>query len=87
MEGTIASFRRGKRTQTTNQMIIHIEGVDSKEKAETYVGKSVSWQAPGKQKKVLKGKITYVHGRNGAVRALFETGMPGQSLGTKLKIE
>jgi large subunit ribosomal protein L35Ae len=87
MECTIASFRRGRRTQSENQMIIYIDGVDSREKAQKLVGKTVTWNAPGKLKKVLKGKISYAHGSKGAVRAIFETGMPGQSLSQKVKIE
>jgi large subunit ribosomal protein L35Ae len=87
MEGVITSFRRSIKNQSENQMIIQVHGVDSKEKAAKLVGKSVSWHAPGKQKKVLKGKVSAVHGRNGAVRAIFETGMPGQSLSQKVKVE
>lgn len=86
MEGVITSFRRGVRTQKTNQMIIEISGVSTKEAAEKLVGKEVSWDAPGKNKKVLKGKIAAPHGSKGTVRAIFETGMPGQSLGTKVII-
>ncbi len=86
MEGVLSSFRRGVRTQNTKQMIIEVEGVDSAEKAKKLIGKEVAWEAPGKNKKVLKGKISALHGRKGAVRAIFETGMPGQSLGTKIKI-
>jgi len=87
MEGIITSFRRGRHTQNTRQMIILVNGIDSKAKAEKLVGKSVSWLAPGKQKKVLKGKISAAHGSKGALRAIFETGMPGQSLTQKVKIE
>lgn len=68
-------------------MIVVVEGVDSKEKAQALVGKTVSWEAPGKQKKILKGKVSATHGNKGAVRVLFETGMPGQSLGQDVKIE
>ena len=86
MEGVIVSFRRGRHTQTTNQIIIQTESSGSKEEAEKLVGKTVSWNAPGKAKKVLKGKITAIHGGKGAVRALFETGVPGQALGKKVSI-
>ncbi len=81
------SFRRSIKNQSENQMIIQVNGVDSKEKAAKLVGKTVSWHAPGKLKKVLKGKVSGVHGGKGAVRAIFETGMPGQSLATKVKLE
>lgn len=85
MEGTITSFRRGRHTQTTNQMIILVKGVDSKEKAESLKGKAVTWKSPAGRE--IKGKITFPHGGNGAVRVLFEQGMPGQSLATKVTIQ
>ncbi len=84
MKGTIASFRRGLKTQTMNQIIIVIDGITSKEQASKLIGKEVTWKSPaGKQ---LKGKISAVHGSKGAVRAIFSTGMPGQSLGTEVNI-
>lgn len=85
MEGTITNFRSGRHTQTTNQMIIVVEGVSDKEKAKELVGKKVVWKSPaGKE---LTGKVSAVHGNKGAVRALFETGMPGQSLSGKVSIQ
>ena len=66
-------------------MIIHVDGVTDKAKAQALVGKSVVWTSSGK--KQLKGKISAAHGGKGAVRAIFETGMPGQSLGEAVKIE
>ena len=84
MQGTIVHFRRGKRTQTDNQMVILVDEVDNKEKAQKLVGKQVIYKTPsGKE---LKGKITFPHGSKGAVRALFETGMPGQSIGKKVSV-
>ncbi len=79
------SFRRGVHTQKPNQMIIEVETIDDKKKAEKLVGKKVTWESPAKKK--IIGKITSVHGDSGAVRALFDSGMPGQSLGTKVKID
>ncbi|NTV23786.1 MAG: 50S ribosomal protein L35ae [Nanoarchaeota archaeon] len=87
MEGIIASYRRGRKTMTGNQVLIKVASVDNKEKAEKLVGKQVVWNAPGKAKKALKGKISAVHGRNGTVRAIFETGVPGQAVTQKVMIE
>jgi len=85
MEGIISSFRRGRHTQTDNQMLINIKEVDNKEKASKLVGKTVVWKSSaGKE---IKGEVRSTHGRNGVLRALFERGMPGQSLGSKVKIE
>ncbi len=85
MNGTIANFRSARHHQKDNQMIIVVDGVDTKEKAEKLVGKTVTWESPAK--KAIKGKISAAHGNKGAVRSIFETGMPGQSITTKVKIE
>lgn len=66
-------------------MIIVAESIDSKENAQKYIGKAVVWKSPaGKE---LKGKVASPHGNKGALRVIFETGMPGQSLGTNVSIE
>ena len=84
MKGIITSFRRGRKTQTMNQVIIQPEGSDNKEKASKIVGKAVVFKTPsGKE---LKGEIRAPHGVKGCVRALFTTGMPGQSLGKPVEI-
>ncbi len=85
MEGIIANFRRSRHRQTTNQMIVKPAGVDKKEAAVKLIGKTISWKSPaGKE---IKGKVTKEHGRNGSVRVLFEKGMPGQSIGSKVSIQ
>lgn len=85
MEGVIKNFRRGKHTHTMNHMIIYLSNSDSKEKAAKLVGKEVSWKSPaGKE---IKGKVAAAHGNKGAVRAIFEKGMPGQSIGTKVELK
>jgi len=68
-------------------MIIKIEGVDSKEKAIKYIGKEVIWKTPSEKQKEIRGRIAAVHGNRGALRVIFEKGMPGQSIGTKVTIK
>lgn len=57
------------------------------EKAKPFIGKSAVWTAPGKQKTQIKGKVSSTHGNKGALRVIFERGLPGQSLGEEVKIE
>jgi len=84
MEGVIKNFRRARHHQTPNQMVVYIKGVENKESASELVGKDVVWKSPaGKE---LKGKVRAAHGNKGAVRILFETGMPGQAIGNKVVI-
>lgn len=85
MEGIIINYRRGRRTQTMNQMVVVVPGVD-KEKALTFVGKEVIYTCEGKTKKQIKGKVTAAHGNSGAVRVHFETGMPGQAIGGRVNL-
>lgn len=85
MKAKITSFRGSHRRKYNNHMILQVEGVDSKEKASELVGKEVSWKSPaGKE---IKGKVSGAHGSKGAVRAIFETGMPGQSLNTIVEVK
>jgi len=84
MEAIIVNFRQGRHTQNDNQMVLLVDGM-TKDKAKSLVGKEVVWKSPaGKE---LKGKITGTHGNKGAVHALFETGMPGQSVSQKVQIK
>ncbi len=68
-------------------MIVIVPGVDNRDKAQSYIGKTAVWTAPGKQKTAIKGKISAAHGNKGALRVVFERGLPGQSLGQEVKIE
>ena len=84
MKGVIVNFRSGRHTQYNNHMIIQVESVDSKEKAVKLIGKKVVWKSPaGKE---LTGEIKSAHGAKGAVRAIFSTGMPGQSVGKVVSV-
>jgi large subunit ribosomal protein L35Ae len=86
MEGLIINYRRGRKTQTMNQMIIIIPQYD-KEKAAKLIGKKALYHCEGKNKKIIEGKITSLHGSKGALRVLFEKGMPGQAIGGKIQVE
>jgi ribosomal protein L35AE/L33A len=84
MQGTINNFRRSRKRTCENHMIIIVDGVSKKEDAKKLVGKKVIYNTG---KKEMIGKIGSSHGNTGAVRAIFPTGMPGQAIGKKVKIE
>lgn len=85
MEAVIKNFRMGRHRQTDNQMVLLVADLKKKDQAAKLVGKTVTWTTPAKR--VIKGKITAPHGNSGAVRVLFEKGMPGQAVGKKVVIE
>ena len=85
MEGIIVNFRGSRRVKKGNHMVIKVDSVNKKDEASQLVGKKVVWKtSSGKQ---LTGVIAAPHGNSGALRVRFETGMPGQSIGTKVVIE
>ena len=86
MEGVIVNFRGGRRTRMTRptHLIVTTKGVSTKKDAEKLVNKKVTWKSPAD--KAISGKVTSVHGNSGAVRVIFEKGMPGQAIGQKVEI-
>ena len=85
MEGVIVNFRGSRRVKKGNHMIVEVKDVESKDKAAKLVGKKVVWKTSGG--KAINGKVASAHGNGGALRVIFETGMPGQSIGRKVLIE
>ena len=85
MEGTVVSFRRGRKTYKPRHFLIQPFGIDDRDKAAKLVGKKVTWKSTGG--KEINGKIASAHGGKGVVRVIFERGLPGQSITTKVNIE
>ncbi len=81
----IVQFRRGRHKIHEKHMLIEIEGVSTREDAEKMAGKLVEWKSPAG--KVISGSISAAHGKKGVVRAIFEKGLPGQSIGTKVEVK
>lgn len=86
MKAIIVNYRGGRHVQKQNQAVITVDGVASKEDAEKLVGKEVSFICEGKDKKVIAGKVSSAHGNSGAVRVLFEKGIPGQAIGKEVTL-
>ncbi len=84
-EGKIVQFRRGRHTITEKHFLIEVKGISSRKDAEKLAGKEVIWTSPAG--KIIKGKISGSHGNKGVVRAIFEKGLPGQAITTKVEIK
>jgi len=83
--GKVLQFRRGRHIVTPKHFIIEVDGISKREDAEKFVGKEVVWKSPaGKE---IKGKVSGAHGNKGVVRAIFEKGLPGQAITTKVEIK
>ncbi len=83
--GKVIQFRRGRHTIHERHFLIEINGVSNREQAEKFAGKEVIWKSPAG--KIIKGKISAAHGNKGVVRAIFEKGLPGQAITTKVEIK
>lgn len=84
MQAQILNFRGGLHTKYDNHMIVKIQGVDSRDAALKMKNKKVVWKSP--KGKEIKGTIAAAHGNKGAVRVIFEKGMPGQSIANKVEV-
>ena len=85
MEGVISNYKRGRHTVHQKHCILIFSDIKTRKDANRLIGRTVIWKSSsGKE---LKGKITRAHGNSGAVRAHFKkAGVPGQALGTKIRI-
>jgi len=88
VNATFTSFRRNKRNINPAQALLKIDGVQSKEEAEFYVGKKVAAPQKGKDKSLPPnmGTITQVHGNSGIVRAKFARNLPPVFLGQQVQV-
>jgi len=84
MEGIVIQFRRGRKTIHERHFLLDL-GIETREEAKKLAGKEVVWTSPAK--KEIKGKISDAHGNKGLVRAIFEKGLPGQSITTKVEVK
>ncbi|MEM4230560.1 MAG: 50S ribosomal protein L35ae [Candidatus Pacearchaeota archaeon] len=82
-KGIVIQFRRGRHTIHEKHFILDL-GAKNRKEAEKFIGKEVVWKSSSG--KIIKGKISSPHGNKGLVRAIFEKGLPGQSIGTEIKL-
>ncbi len=77
------NYRRSAHRTSGNQVIIQPDGIETREAAAKLVGKKVTWNTG---KRAIAGEVASAHGKKGAVRVRFETGMPGQCVGQEISI-
>ena len=83
--GVISSYRRSKTIIHPRFAILHFAGFETRNDAYKLIGKKVKWKS--RAGKVVKGTITRVHGKKGAVCGHFkEGGLPGEALGQKIEL-
>ena len=83
MKGIIVQFRRSRHRITEKHYLLDL-GFATRADAQKVKGKEVTWTSPGG--KTIKGKISDAHGNKGLVRAIFERGLPGQSITNEVDV-
>ncbi|MBU2562175.1 MAG: 50S ribosomal protein L35ae [Nanoarchaeota archaeon] len=83
--GKVIQFRRGRHVIHERHFLIELAGVSNRKDAAKFVGKNVEWKSPAG--KIIRGKISSAHGNKGVVRAIFEKGLPGQAVATKVEVK
>jgi large subunit ribosomal protein L35Ae len=83
MKGIIVQFRRSRHRIKERHYLLDL-GFANRDEAKKVVGKSVSWKSSAG--KVIGGKISDAHGNKGLVRAIFETGLPGQAITNEVEV-
>ena len=81
--GVVVSCRRGPRTQRPKECLIQFHGVESVSEAAQLIGRKVAW--PLGERNCI-GKVVALHGKKGLVRARFRKGLPGNALGSLVKM-
>jgi large subunit ribosomal protein L35Ae len=84
MKGIVVQFRRGRHRIHERHYLLDL-GFTNRDEAKKIVGKEVVWKSSAG--KAINGKISSAHGNKGLVRAIFETGLPGQAITTDVEIK
>ncbi|MEM3479199.1 MAG: 50S ribosomal protein L35ae [Candidatus Bathyarchaeia archaeon] len=82
--GIVVNYRLGPREQYPRECILQFPNVKSRSETNQLIGRKVAW-TDGK-KNTIVGVIVAPHGNKGLVRARFRRGLPGQALGTRVRI-
>lgn len=84
MKGIIVQFRRSRHRIKEKHYLLDL-GFTSRVDAKKAVGKMVSWKS--ESGKIISGKISDAHGNKGLVRAIFESGLPGQAVTDEVEVK
>ena len=83
LTGIVVSYMRGPKTQRPKECLIQFPDVKSAGKAAQLVGRKLAW--PAGERKCI-GKVISLHGKKGLVKARFRKGLPGDALGSQVRI-
>lgn len=83
MNAVVVNYRVGPKSQMPKECILQFVHVSSVAEACKLIGRKVAWK---ENENNIIGKVVALHGKKGLVRARFRKGVPGQALGTKVRL-
>ncbi|KAI5083449.1 hypothetical protein GOP47_0003192 [Adiantum capillus-veneris] len=93
VRGLILGYKRGKSNQYPSTSLLQIEGVNTIEEVDWYLGKRIAYvYCKAKTKKngtlyrSIWGGVTKPHGNSGVVREKFRKNLPPSSLGGRVGV-
>lgn len=91
-KGRMLGYTRGKRNTKEHTSLIQIEGSQTPQESEFYLGKRIAYvyrakrSIDGTNVRVIWGRVTRTHGNSGVVRAKFTSNLPPKSFGASVRI-
>eukprot|EP01056_Protomagalhaensia_sp_Gyna25_P000875 Protomagalhaensia_sp_Gyna_25__874@NODE_1421_length_1851_cov_123_456402_g1146_i0_p4_GENE_NODE_1421_length_1851_cov_123_456402_g1146_i0NODE_1421_length_1851_cov_123_456402_g1146_i0_p4_ORF_typecomplete_len123_score19_69Ribosomal_L35Ae/PF01247_18/8_7e30RimM/PF01782_18/0_0042RimM/PF01782_18/2_7e02PSK/PF06404_12/1e04PSK/PF06404_12/0_24_NODE_1421_length_1851_cov_123_456402_g1146_i013891757 len=88
----ILSYKRNRVNVHPNQVLVRIEGCQTREDAKHYVGKHIDYiytcngPKTGFKVRKISGKVIGLHGNSGVVKSKFKHNLPGQALGKRARV-
>ena len=86
-------FRRNRVNQRPGQALLKIDGVNTSQDTQYYLGKRVAYiyRAPvslqGSRYRTIWGRVAKAHGGKGVVIAKFKPNLPARAMGATLRVQ
>ncbi|KAI9224006.1 ribosomal protein L35A [Blastocladiella britannica] len=91
-KGKVLGYMRAQRNQNTKQVLLRVEGVQTIQDAEFYLGKRVAYVYKaerailGSKIRVMWGRISRPHGNSGVVKVIFKNSVPPKTFGARARV-
>merc|ERR1712088_670547 len=97
VRGVFTGYSRGLKTQSMNQAIVKLEGVNDDKGCQWYLGKRVAFVhksakntklVDGKKSRsrVIWGRVMRSHGQSGNVKVKFNSNLPSAQISHKVRV-
>merc|ERR1712036_12803 len=97
VRGVFTGYSRGLKNQHENQAIVKLEGVNDKSGTAWYLGKRVAYcyksakntklvNDKKSRNRVIWGRVMRAHGQSGNVKCKFNSNLPMNGLGKRIRV-